>query len=387
MCGWACSPPRQRRRQSSSVCTASSSRRCVHRGSRASWSTRPSSRSAQRRPSSALSSAKSAHAGRGSSKRPVPASIRRAGSWIFGTGFRATDATALFERMAQELRQAGSSMSRVARLDQYYPDARCVPPYHQARKQAFGEGHIAPSTSVIVSALQDRDAQLDVQIIASDYVPQAVPSALNRPDASGYTPCLRVGDLVFVAGQLARDGTGALAVHGTAAETDYILGQRIGPALEAAGSSLDLVVKAQVYVSRPQEIAEFWRTWERAFGGRVPPTTVVPLRHPAFLTTEATIEINVIAAHGSARAGVREVEGGARWCDGLLFVPGLTGTSLVEIMAKARPIFAAAGSDLANIVRMLVFTSELADMPAPQVPSTAVKVATGLTVDLWGYAP
>ena len=29
----------------------------------------------------------------------MPASIKRAGSWIFGTGFRAADATALFERM------------------------------------------------------------------------------------------------------------------------------------------------------------------------------------------------------------------------------------------------------------------------------------------------
>ena len=124
----------------------------------------------------------------------MPASIKRAGSWIFGTGFRAADAPALFESMARELRQAGSSMSRVARLDQYYPDARCVPPYHQARKLAFGEGHIAPSTSVIVSALKDADAQMDVQIIASDHVPQAVSSALNRPDASGYTPCLRVGE-------------------------------------------------------------------------------------------------------------------------------------------------------------------------------------------------
>jgi enamine deaminase RidA (YjgF/YER057c/UK114 family) len=312
----------------------------------------------------------------------VPASIRRAGPWVFGTGFRAANAPALFEGMAKELREAGSSMSRVARLDQYYPDARCVPPYHEARKLAFGEGAIAPSTSVIVSALQSADAQMDVQVVASDYLPQAVPSGLNRPDASGYTPCLRVGDLIFVAGQLARDSAGKLAVHGTAAETEYMLRHRFVPALEAAGSGLDLVLKAQVYVSRPQEIPEFWHSWERAFRGRLPPTTVVPLRHPAFLTAEATIEINLIAAHGSARAGILEIEGGARVFDGLVFLPGLTGTRIAEIMDRARPMVTAA-----SIVRMLVFAEDLATAGAPQVPFTAVKVATGLTVDLWGYAP
>src|SRR5207237_1667133 len=135
-----------------------------------------SSRWARRAPSSALSSARSARAGRESSRRPVPASIKRAGPWLFGTGFRAPNAAALFERMRDAL---GPSMSGVVRLDQYYPDARCVPPYHQARKLAFGEGQIAPSTSVVVSGLQG-DAQMDVQVIAADHAPQPVQAGLNR---------------------------------------------------------------------------------------------------------------------------------------------------------------------------------------------------------------
>jgi enamine deaminase RidA (YjgF/YER057c/UK114 family) len=323
----------------------------------------------------------------------VPASIERAGNWIFGTGFRATSAPALFEQMREALSEAGSSLSRVVRLDQYYPDARCVPAYHQARKLAFGAGGIAPSTSVIVSDLQTPDAQMDVQVIAatsaSGYVAEPVQAGLNRPDASGYTPCLRVGDMIFVAGQLARDASGKLAARGTGAETDYMVRERLIPALEAAQSGLDLVLKAQVYLSKPQDLSEFWQSWTRAFAGRVPPTTVVALRHPAFLTAEATIEINVVAAHRSARARIREIEGEvpARALDGLLFLPGLSGTSVSEVMDKARPIFAAAGSDLANVVRMLVFAADLADLRVAQMPFTAVRVPTGLTVDLWGYAP
>jgi enamine deaminase RidA (YjgF/YER057c/UK114 family) len=304
---------------------------------------------------------------------------------VLGTGLRERDAGQLFERMERALRANGSSMARVARLDQYYSDARCVPPYHLARKQAFGAGRISPSTSVIVSGLQDADAEMDVQVLAateaSGYVPTPVSAGLNRPDASGYTPCLRVGDLVFVAGQLARDASGTLAVRGVAAETDYIVRERLAPALHAAESGLDLVLKAQVYVTG--ERATFWQAWKRAFDGHVPPTTVVSLDHPAFLTSEATVEINLLAAHRSARERVRPISGEVEACalDGLLFVAGLEGTRLDEILERGRRVLAGA-----DVVRAIVFHSGPISLPAA-MPATAVRVQAGLTLDLWGYAP
>jgi enamine deaminase RidA (YjgF/YER057c/UK114 family) len=329
---------------------------------------------------------------RGSIER-FGAGFVRAGNWVFGTGLRAADPQSLFQRMERGLKEAGSSMSRVARLDQYYPDARCVPPYHLARKQAFGPGQIAPSTSVIVSALSDPDAQMDVQVLAaadvSGYVPRPVSAGLNRPDASGYTPCLRVGDLVFLAGQLARDGSGELARHGTEAETEYLIERRLAPALAAAESGLDLLLKAQVYLSRAQDRPAFQRAWTRAFDGSVPPTTVVSLRHPAFLTSGATVEINLLGAHRSARERVRRVadEVEARSLDGLLFVPGLEGAAMDEILERARRVFRAAGTDLSNVARALVFHSHGAAPPGAAMPLTAVQVQDGLTLDLWGYAP
>lgn len=324
----------------------------------------------------------------------MPASIERAGAgfvragpWVFGTGLRAASGPVLFERMREALRATGSSMSQVVRLDQYYPEARYVAGYHGARKQAFGEGHIAPSTSVIVDGLRDGESQMDVQVIASDHAAQPVQAGLNRPDASGYTPCLRVGDLIFVAGQLARDATGRLAAHGTVAETQYMLANRFAPALEAAESGLDLLLKAQVYLSNAQDVPEFWRAWNRRFADKVPPTTVVTLQHPAFLTAEATVEINVIAAHRSARARIRQIAGGVRLLDGLLFLPGLDGRSMDDVMQKAWPMLATAGSNPARLVRTLIFTADPARLGTPAPPFTAVKVPAGLTVDLWGYVP
>ena len=62
----------------------------------------------------------------------------------------------------------------------------------------------------------------------------------------------------------------------------------------SADSGPDLVLKAQVYLSG--SASQFYPVWENLFEGQVPPTTVVALRYPAFLTAEATVEVNLIAA-------------------------------------------------------------------------------------------
>ena len=324
---------------------------------------------------------------------PASTEFVRAGNWVFGTGLRGAAAPELFHSMDRKLQALGSSLSLVARLDQYYPHVRCVAPYQAARKQAFERRQVAPSTSVIVSNLQEQQTDVDVQVIAataaSGYVLQEVGTGLNRPDASGYAPCLRAGDLLFVAGQLARDPSGVLAVHGTGPETGYIVRRRLLPALEAAESGLDLVLKAQVYLSRLKDLSAFWQSWREIFGDRMPPTTVVPLRHPAFLTAEATVEINVIAAHRSAGPRVRRIECDVEACmlDRLLFVGGLTSSGMGKVLEQAEKVLKAAGTDLSSVVRALFFHSGPGDLPDPGFPFTAFQVDGGLVADIWGYAP
>lgn len=410
----------------------------------------------------------------------VHAPIIKAGPWVFATGIRAIgpdglidrsvlgggnplrpppkaerEARFIFRRLAQHLGEAGSSLDRVVRLDQYYPTWRAVDPYHVARKEALGKG-VAPSTSVLVNRLADLDADMDIQVIAttSDSGMDAEPvrpSGVQAPKESGYAPCLRAGDLIFVAGQLARDATGAIAAEamvppgqlwrGTRIklETDYLVQKRLLPSLEAAGSNLDLILKAQVYLSRPEDFPGFWQVWSAAFNGRVPPTTVVPVEHPGFGTEAATLEVNVIAAPVEARDRIRDVECDvellgpgmipARGMNGLLFVAGLmpidadglvasarieekvpffqntVRAQMRDVLEKARKIFAAAGTDLQNVVRALHFHSDLGTfkdaypewetvLGQKGVPFAAVEVnsnlfvpGAGLILDLWGYAP
>ena len=357
------------------------------------------------------------------------APLVRAGKWIFGTGLRAPRAESIFGNLGRALADAGGALSSVVRVDQYFPNRDAVDPYHVARKQAFG-GSVPPSTSVLVGGLLEPGALMDVQAMATtldsslDARPVQV-AGVVAPAASAYSPCTRVGGLVFVAGQLARDGTGGIAPEARvgagpssketriALETRYLVERRLRPALQAADSDLDLILKAQVYLSHAADLPAFWQVWSECCSGKVPPTLVVPLRHPAFLTEEATIEINVIAASAGARKRIRDIECDvdlvapgmvpARSFDGLLFVSGLMArnqttarTQMADILGKARKIFAAAGSDLENTVRVLQFHADLGDFPDTfaewrsaigdvGLPFSAIEVGgTSLIVDLWG---
>src|SRR6185436_4029390 len=137
-------------------------------------------------------------------------------------------------------------------------------------------GSVPPSTSVLVGGLLEPGALMDVQAMATtlDSSLAARPvqvAGIVAPAASAYFPCTRVGDLVFVAGQLARDGTGNIAPEargGIALETRYLVERRLRPALRAAGSDLDLVLKAQVYLSHAEDLPGFWKVWSECFSGK-----------------------------------------------------------------------------------------------------------------------
>jgi len=297
---------------------------------------------------------------------------------------------------------------------------------------------------------------MDVQVMAAtvnsgfQVGPVASPT-LGAPKESGYSPCLRAGDLIFVAGQLARDKAGNIAAEARVPDTQlwkgtrikleasYLIRERLIPALAAGGSEINLILKAQVYLSHEEDLPAFLQVWQEAFDGAIPPTTIVPVRHPAFGTRDATLEINVIAAHQSARDRVVDVQCDvdlicpgmvpARRIDDLLFCAGLmaidrsglvagarinasapyfddsTGAQMSDILGKAEKIFAAAGSDLTNVVRALHFQSDLTsfnhvyaqwrrvigDIGLPfsaiQTQSSLFVPGADLIVDLVGYIP
>jgi 2-iminobutanoate/2-iminopropanoate deaminase len=108
-----------------------------------------------------------------------------------------------------------------------------------------------------------------------------------------YSQATRVNGFVFVSGQLAlRPGENALVEGGIGEQTEQVLAN-LGAILEAAGTSLDNVVKTTVFLQDLGDFAGMNEVYARHVGERPPARSTVEV---AKLPTGALVEIEAIAA-------------------------------------------------------------------------------------------
>src|SRR5439155_25506554 len=85
-----------------------------------------------------------------------------------------------------------------------------------------------------------------------------------------YSQAIRVGDLVFVSGQLAlRPGETELMGGGIGPQTEQVLAN-LRAILEAAGTGLDRLVKTTVYLANLDDFAGMNEAYARHVGDRPP---------------------------------------------------------------------------------------------------------------------
>jgi 2-iminobutanoate/2-iminopropanoate deaminase len=107
-----------------------------------------------------------------------------------------------------------------------------------------------------------------------------------------YNQAIRVGDLVFVAGQLGISlETGRLAGVGVTEQTEQIMAN-LEAILDAAGSSLDKLVKTTVFLMDLGDFAGMNEVYARHVGDRPPARSTVQI---SGLPTGAIVEIEAIA--------------------------------------------------------------------------------------------
>lgn len=156
------------------------------------------------------------------------------------------------------------------------------------------------STGMGTKELMARDCIVEVDLILIEEgesvgypVPEGVPSPL-----AGYSPAIRRGDWVFLAGEIPVDWQGdygraerfgepsALAREARInpyvwygseieAQTDYTL-WKLSKIAEAAGTSLDRTVKADVYIGDPSDYDGMERVWKKWFPENPPARCVIP---------------------------------------------------------------------------------------------------------------
>ena len=115
----------------------------------------------------------------------------------------------------------------------------------------------------------------------------------NAPQAIGpYSQGIRAGGFVFVSGQIPLDpATGELAAESIEDQTERVL-TSLGAVLEAAGTSMDRVVKTTVYLSDLTEFPRMNEVYARVFGKARPARATVEV---AALPKGVRIEIDAVA--------------------------------------------------------------------------------------------
>jgi 2-iminobutanoate/2-iminopropanoate deaminase len=122
---------------------------------------------------------------------------------------------------------------------------------------------------------------------------QAV-SSPDAPKAIGpYSQAVRVGQLLFVSGQVPLDpATGEIVIGDIAAQTRRVF-ENLGAVLEAGGRSFNDVVRTTVFLADMNDFAEVNKVYGTYFSEPYPARATVQV---ARLPKDARVEIDVIAS-------------------------------------------------------------------------------------------
>ena len=114
----------------------------------------------------------------------------------------------------------------------------------------------------------------------------------GAPGAIGpYSQGIRAGELVFTAGQVGADPASGTLADGVAAQADRAL-RNLAAVLDAAGSSLDRVVKTTIFLVDMADFATVNEVYASHFSLPYPARSTVTVKA---LPKEALVEIEAIA--------------------------------------------------------------------------------------------
>ena len=122
------------------------------------------------------------------------------------------------------------------------------------------------------------------QIVSTDNAPKAI---------GPYSQAVKWKDVVYLSGQIPLDpSTGQLIEGDIAAQTERVL-ENLRAVLEAAGSSLDRVLKTTVFLKNMGDFPKMNEVYGRYFPSNAPARSTV---EAARLPRDVQVEIDCIAA-------------------------------------------------------------------------------------------
>jgi reactive intermediate/imine deaminase len=234
-------------------------------------------------------------------KNGVPPEARKHPNFPFYDSEIKLQTNYILNNLAKTFKAAGTSLDNVVKAQVFMTDLNDFAGFDEVWREHFKSP--PPRTTVGTTGLLVKDTLVEIDLTAT--VP-GKPGTVIRSDSprplANYAEAIRVGDLVFAAGQLASDFKTGVPANAKRAEnfpyygsdiqlqTDYIL-RNLKQTFEAAGSSLEHVVKAQVFMADLNDFAGFDQVWKQYFKVPPPRTTVGTT---GLLVKDTLVEIDLI---------------------------------------------------------------------------------------------
>jgi reactive intermediate/imine deaminase len=234
-------------------------------------------------------------------KEGVPKEARRHPNFPYYTSDIKLQTAYILKNMATTFKAAGASLDNVVKAQVFLMDLNHFAEFDEVWRDYFKVP--PPRTTVGTTGLLVKDTLVEIDLIAT--LPgtsgSVITSDAPKPLAN-YSEAMRVGDLVFAAGQLASDFTTGVPANARRGEnfpfygsdiqlqTEFIL-KNLKLTFEAAGSSLDHVVKAQVFLTNLDHFAAFDQVWKQYFKVPPPRTTIGTT---GLLVRDTLVEIDLI---------------------------------------------------------------------------------------------
>lgn len=273
--------------------------------------------------------------------------------------------------IAAQLEDAGSDLEHVVKTQVFLTDCGLFAEFDRVWKEFFPvppprttvgtgpKGLLVPGTLVEIDVIAaPAGAAVQPEAVESDRLPKPI---------ANYTPCVRYGPWLFLAGQLATDfGPSGIApeaqvdpnfpYYSSAIErqTEYTL-RNLQALLEDAGSDLEHVVKAQVFLKDLADFDGFDQVWRRYFPTPPPRTT---LQVGELLIGGSLVEIDLVAVSGETDVTVVSTDDAPRpkanysqavVAGDLVFLAGQLASDFVTgvpPVARVDPNFRFYGSDI-----------------------------------------
>ncbi len=335
----------------------------------------------------------------------APVARKREGFLYYGSDIKLQTRFVL-ENLKKTFEAAGSSLDNVVKAQVFLMDLDDFNGFDEVWKEFFKTP--PPRTTIGTTGLLVPGSLVEIDLIGFVAGPgielKAVKSDIPQPLAV-YTEAFAVGDLVFAAGQLASDFKNGVAPEARKREgfpyygsdiklqTRYVM-ENLRKTFEAAGSSLDNVVKAQVFLMDLNDFNGFDEVWKEFF--KTPPARTT-IGTTGLLVADTLVEIDLIGFKtGVERKTIKSSNpqplanyteafevGGLVFGAGQVasdFQTGVAPEARVDpafpyyssaikkqtrfILENLKTTFEAAGSSLDHIVKAQVFLTDLNDFCA-----------------------